>query len=200
MRHKKINIASITSIIFISVALANLSFAQECLTNCTDTDGDGYTPDPSPNCNENPNCGSCKCGDCDDTMPYGPAINPGMTEICDDNLDNNCNNLHNCHDAECCGDPNCLDPPDDDGDGYTVCDGDCDDTMPYGPAINPGMTEICDDNLDNNCNNLYDCEDPECTNDPTCNNGIPEFPSGYIIPILLTLLATYKLKFRDTSI
>ena len=163
MKNKKTVLILTVFITFI--LLGNMSFAQEqdCpIGTCTDVDGDGYIIAYPPDCNENPNCGLCKCGDCDDTMPYGPAINPGMTEICDDNLDNNCNNLYDCHDAECCGDPKCLYPPDDDGDGYTVCDGDCDDTMPYGPAINPGMTEICGDNLDNNCNNLYDCKDPEC--------------------------------------
>lgn len=37
--------------------------------------------------------------------------------------------------------------PDEDGDGFTTCDGDCDDND---PAINPGRAEVCD-GRDNDC-------------------------------------------------
>ncbi|MBC3759099.1 VCBS repeat-containing protein, partial [Hyunsoonleella sp. SJ7] len=43
-------------------------------------------------------------------------------------------------------------PPDMDGDGYTVCDGDCDDND---AAINPGAAEVCD-GVDNNCDGSID--------------------------------------------
>jgi len=40
-----------------------------------------------------------------------------------------------------------------DQDGYSVVDGDCDD----GDAeVNPGATEVCEDQIDNDCNGLYD--------------------------------------------
>jgi len=47
---------------------------------------------------------------------------------------------------------------DQDGDGYTPRDGDCDD---LDPALRPGETEVCFDQLDNDCNGLYDegCDD-----------------------------------------
>jgi formate-dependent nitrite reductase cytochrome c552 subunit len=53
---------------------------------------------------------------------------------------------------------------DGDGDGY--CDPeDCDDGD---PAVNPGATEICDDGIDNDCNDLADGADPICLV-PNCN-------------------------------
>ncbi|WP_344737360.1 GEVED domain-containing protein, partial [Hyunsoonleella aestuarii] len=51
---------------------------------------------------------------------------------------------------------NILDPCTDlDGDGYTTCDGDCDDSIATGFSINPGATEICD-GIDNNCDGNID--------------------------------------------
>gem|GEM_PF-3347319 len=43
-------------------------------------------------------------------------------------------------------------PVDEDGDNYTVADGDCND---HDPSINPGADEICD-GIDNNCNGYID--------------------------------------------
>ena len=42
--------------------------------------------------------------------------------------------------------------PDDDGDGFTICSGDCDDTD---PGIHPGAAEICN-GIDDNCNGQID--------------------------------------------
>ncbi len=46
------------------------------------------------------------------------------------------------------GDDDSADGTDADGDGWSVEDGDCDDTD---PDVNPGMTEVCNDGLDNDC-------------------------------------------------
>jgi len=54
---------------------------------------------------------------------------------------------------------------DQDGDGYTVCQSDCDDENGF---IYPGATEICDDLIDNDCNDEVDCDDSFCVNDPAC--------------------------------
>jgi hypothetical protein len=45
---------------------------------------------------------------------------------------------------------------DDDGDGFAACE-DCDDTD---SAVNPDAIEVCDDGLDNDCNDLADDDDP----------------------------------------
>jgi len=47
-----------------------------------DQDGDGYVPNNA--------CGYGTPGDCDDN---NAAINPGATEICDNNIDENCNGM-----------------------------------------------------------------------------------------------------------
>ena len=43
--------------------------------------------------------------------------------------------------------------PDADNDGSSLCDGDCDDTN---PNIYPGHREICDNNVDDDCDGLVD--------------------------------------------
>ncbi len=49
----------------------------------------------------------------------------------------------------------CFPPVDRDEDGV-LCDEDCDDDN---PLIHPGATEVCGDNLDNNCDPEDDCDD-----------------------------------------
>lgn len=59
------------------------------------------------------------------------------------------------------GGPSCdtsdtaCDTTDADGDGFIASD-DCDDTN---AAVNPGATEVCDDQVDNDCNGLTDADD-----------------------------------------
>jgi hypothetical protein len=73
--------------------------------------------------------------DCDDT---DVAVNPGVTEILDDGIDNDC-------------DETTFDDPDDydlDGDSYSVNEDDCDDTD---ASIYLGATEVADDSIDQDC-------------------------------------------------
>ncbi|MDD9954197.1 MAG: DUF4215 domain-containing protein [Candidatus Woesearchaeota archaeon] len=55
---------------------------------------------------------------------------------------------------------------DNDGDGFNAsgvnCGPvDCDDTPGTGASINPDATEVCDDQTDNDCDNLEDCQDTQ---------------------------------------
>lgn len=47
--------------------------------------------------------------------------------------------------------------PDDDGDGFSECAGDCDDAD---PSINPGALEVCGDGVDQDCDGKSDAEPP----------------------------------------
>ncbi len=58
--------------------------------------------------------------------------------------------------------PGCGDADDGDGDGWSVCDGDCDDDD---ETVHPTATEVCDDGIDNDCNELVDRRDPACPSD-----------------------------------
>lgn len=51
-----------------------------------------------------------------------------------------------------------------DGDGYTTCEGDCDDAN---PAVNPAATEVCNNNLDDDCDGLTDDADPSVSGQTT---------------------------------
>src|SRR4029079_7370794 len=98
-----------------------------------DGDGDGYST-----CSPDPLMRDCNDGDA--------TIHPGAPELCGptgmgDGIDQNCNGYI---DEGC----NPCDPVDRDGDGYSACMGDCDDTS---RAVHPGAMEICD-GLDDDCN------------------------------------------------
>jgi PKD-like domain/Putative metal-binding motif/FG-GAP-like repeat/Secretion system C-terminal sorting domain len=93
----------------------------------------------------------------------------------DDDNDGVCNYI----DAPCEGnielcngiDDNCNGQVDEgfdlDADGYTTCEGDCDDNN---AAINPDATEILCDDIDNNCNGTIDEGRVNgCTNATACN-------------------------------
>ena len=95
----------------------------------------------------------------DDPDAGGELAYPGReeTEADCDEVDNDCNGT--------------VDDlwPDLDEDGYTACQGDCDDEAGWG---NPDVLEICDDDLDNDCDGDADAQDLECaTNGPSNNTG-----------------------------
>jgi hypothetical protein len=88
-----------------------------------DADMDGHAP---------PECGGDDCDDDD------PVTFTGAAEQCD-GVDNNCDLWPGTTER------------DDDGDGWMVCEADCnDDPFANGIDQNPGLTEICD-GIDNDC-------------------------------------------------
>ena len=139
-------------------------------------------------------------GDCNDA---NAAVYPGATEVCD-GFDNNCDStidegfdsdsdgLPDCFDLEVCdgldndgdgavdegfdndglGGADCLD---DDGDGYSELQGDCNDAD---SSVLPGATELCD-GIDNDCNVLTGSE-PDYDNDGIsgCDGDCAEFDAS----------------------
>ena len=106
-----------------------------------DADGDGYTVTD---------------GDCND---IDGSIHPGAVEICGDGIDQDCDGS----DLECIPDPRDVD---DDGDGYTENQGDCNDSVSF---IHPGAAEICGDGIDQDCDG----------SDLTCPEDIDNDGDGY---------------------
>jgi hypothetical protein len=111
------------------------------------------------------------------------AVNPGVPEVCNDNVDNDCDGNTDCDDNECVNSPVCQvsggpeicdDGIDNDGDGKTDCsdkkdcgkDPVCDSPGGGGGGGDP---EICDDGIDNDGDGKTDCADKkDCRTDPAC--------------------------------
>ncbi len=120
-------------------------------TDYYDDDGDGYTEAD---------------GDCDDTNIH---VHPGATEI-ENGIDDDCDGHvdsapgddddhvgddddHVGDDDDIVGDDDDVDDyVDQDGDGYSPAQGDCDDTNPY---IHPGAREV-NNGVDDNCDGVAD--------------------------------------------
>lgn len=155
----------------VGVAVACLCLCASVSAQDLDVDGDGFCPSGQ-DFNLDGDCldeGEMQGnGDCDED---DPLVNPGARELCADERDNDCDGLTDLED------PNCGVVLDDDGDGYCprgidldqngdcVGDGegvepfDCDDTRPH---VRPGLPEVCNDTLDNDCDGGFDDEDDEC--------------------------------------
>lgn len=104
---------------------ARLALLEARLQNL-DADNDGFTPGQ---------------GDCDDA---NNQINPAVTEIVGDGIDNDCDGT--------------IDLPiDNDGDGFTVEQGDCDN---FDATVYPGAPELSD-GKDNDCDGTLDDEDQD---------------------------------------
>ncbi|MEC8380376.1 MAG: putative metal-binding motif-containing protein [Myxococcota bacterium] len=142
-----------------------------------DGDGFGFVDDMQRSCQQPPGYVSSS-DDCDDS---NPNIHPDALEVCD-GQDNDCDNdiddNDDSLDASTTGTAHFLDG---DGDGYgspgslayscqvppdrVVLNGDCDDAN---SALYPSALEVCDDGIDNNCNQSLDCADSDCASDSSC--------------------------------
>lgn len=147
--------------------------AQGCELWFADADMDGYGGQ-----------GACLCGptfmysvqtpgDCDDD---NPMVNPGVSEVCGNGIDDNCNgetdepgcegcsNYYFDNDGDGWGiatDFMCLEAPDVAAKYTAMLPGDCDDAN---PSINPGQPELCGNGIDDNCDGKTDDENAQgCT-------------------------------------
>ena len=125
-----------------------------------DGDGDGFgnpLGTPVQSCTDPGATYAPNSGDCDDD---NNGINPGATEETCNAIDEDCSFLT-------------PDVPDRDGDAFTPCldcqalgttlqCGDCDDAD---QEVNPYMAEVCQDGIDQDC----DEEDPDCAIPPECD-------------------------------
>lgn len=132
-----------------------------------------------------------------------------VSENCTNQLDDDCDGLVDGADSDCA----VLGPPaegqpgaraectnyykDSDGDGYGVSydsqclteptdsytvtqDGDCDDVD---PGINPSIAEVCKNEIDDDCDEKMDCEDPECSESEECVGGVEAGLGGFLAAI-----------------
>jgi len=117
--------------------------------DCLDIDGDGYGL--CPNCGINNGCTN-NGDDCDDS-------NPNIWQYLIGYRDRDGDAYYSSTSEQVCSG---LSLPS----SYIASQGtDCNDSN---PNIFPGATEICNDNIDNNCNDLTDCSDPSCSTSPYC--------------------------------
>ena len=159
-----------------------LNLNMACQEGVDDDDSAGYDEELCPDgdqtdIDEDGHIGiDCGGDDCDD---LSDAVHPEAEEICDNEIDDDCDGLIDMEDDDCDegdddtgGDDDATGDDDDttpmdhdqDGDGYdgTLFGGDdCDDSD---PNVNPGMSEYCNDGIDNDCNGSMDCQDQHCMN------------------------------------
>jgi len=138
--------------------------SEGCLKRYLDADGDGWgiAAQSVCRCQVAAPYTATRIGDCNDG---NGAIAPGKLEICN-GFDDNCDGITDPESTSGCttyfrdgdqdgyginGDSRCLCA----GDGYysTAVGGDCNDDV---PTINPGRTEICNNEIDDNCSGAQD--------------------------------------------
>ncbi len=97
---------------------------------------------------------------------YGPCegeVLPQPIDVCNNGIDDNCNGVVD-------------EDPDADGDGWTVCNGDCCDAI--GPnclnpsLVNPGAFEFLGNNVDDDCDGMVDNAVPACNAGLATNSNV----------------------------
>lgn len=157
--------------------------AGYCRTD-VDADGDGYCPlgtdlNMDGDCEDmDENTATTDCDDGDAT------INAGQAERCLEPVDADCDGRFGTGDSDCFylldrdGDGVCGTGVDDNGDRDCLDDSeqrfgvDCDDRD---PMVNSRVREICDDGIDNDCDEDIDIADSQCTCSSVseCDDGDP---------------------------
>ncbi|MFC1768919.1 PEGA domain-containing protein [Nanoarchaeota archaeon] len=108
------------------------------------------------------------CGDraCDS----GETIDACPVDCCD--KDNDGVQSNECGLVSCCGGDDCVEtnPP---GEICIIDPKPCsleNANTKCGACIHPGAQEFCDNGVDNDCDGLVDCDDPDCNGDPSCGS------------------------------
>ena len=141
------------------------------LDNNCDGEKDNISPIPT----------TCGIGDCASTGEK-TCVEGDWIDTCveGDSYPETCDGLDNDCDGEI---P--ANEKDDDGDGFMICEGDCDDTD---ADINPDAAEVCD-GIDNDCDDLTDEEvkitfyhdqDSDSFGDPNQTQEACSAPNGYV--------------------
>ena len=90
-----------------------------------------------------------------------------------------------------CGDGNC-----DVGEDSCTCEADC---GPPPPSELPGST--CADELDNDCDTVADCDDPDCSADPLCPGPVSPAVSAWgMVVMTVTGLIAGALVFQRRQV
>lgn len=150
-----------------------LAAGQAYSADCVDNDKDGYVV-----CNGCVRVNNQQCGECNDN---NSSINPGVAEICGDEIDNNCNGVIDFHAGENCtigysGLDFCSEPSNESPCCFTssvyVCNANKTGVVcqmpPNGidglekPVAETAYTAACHDEIDNDCDGLTDQADPDC--------------------------------------
>ncbi len=148
----------------------------DCADACVDADADDYGVNNATACVGTSCDGGAPCAlgtsDCDEG---DPSVNPGGIEILGDGVDQDCDYRDLCYldaDGDSFGGAVLVVDPSDllcfSTSGFASIGGDCDDDA---AAVHPVAVEICDNGLDDDCDGLVDCRDPECSADATCGAG-----------------------------
>jgi hypothetical protein len=164
------------------MCLDNEDNDNDGLIDCADrTDCDGYTE-------------TCGVGVCESTGSYcdngtrvdvtcthGDPTEPGTEITCGDGLDNDCDGLTDTEDSDCQAD--CTAIMD-----RNVCrntsgcewvggkNGTCQYAVACEPT-EPGMEMTCNDGVDNDCDGVIDCADPDCGNADNCQVVCTDIPT-----------------------
>lgn len=122
--------------------------AERC--DKVDTNCDGIVPDDETRDSDNDRY--VQCLDCaDQEGDANPYMHPGATELCN-GLDDNCDGEIKYFQSDADGNVAKVAETDHDGDGYRVCDSDCNDSS---KDVYPGAVETCaNKEADNNCDTI----------------------------------------------
>jgi hypothetical protein len=145
---------------------------------------------------------ACGCGGvviCDGNGGTTCSV-PMVAEVCADGIDNNCNGVvdEGCAGTECgffngtqqgtCGNGSicvngfCVDCTDNDADGFTTCQGDCDDNN---LNTNPAAVEVCN-GIDDNCDGQVDegCAPETCNGVDDDGDGLTDAADPSLVLVL----------------